>query len=106
MTDRSREWEDLTPEQQAALVEFGNRLAEGMRNLADAFNQLTAAAVETSRNIEALTAVRDGAAFVLDGDIPWTVTDDPIMTGEPYHDHGDDGPCGPECATTTTGEPL
>lgn len=59
MSDYPSKWEELTPEQQAALVEFGKRLAEGMRKLADAFNQLTAAAVEAHRQVEAARAAWD-----------------------------------------------
>lgn len=76
MTDYPRKWEELTPEQQAALVEFGKRLAVGMRQLADAFSALTAAAVEAQRQVEPLGLMRETAPFVLDGDIPWVVEDD------------------------------
>jgi hypothetical protein len=37
--------DDLTPEQQAALVEFGNRFVEGMGKLAEALRRCTAAAL-------------------------------------------------------------
>lgn len=47
---------DLTPEQQAAMVEFGKRLVQGMRKLADAFNQLAAAAVKANDQVEAARA--------------------------------------------------
>jgi hypothetical protein len=76
MSDIPPKWEELTPEQQAALVEFGQRFAEGLRKLADAFNALTAAAVEAHRQVEALGLMGETAPFVLDGDIPWVVEDD------------------------------
>lgn len=59
MSDYPRTWQELTPEQQAALVEFGKRLAEGMRQLADAFNALTTAAVEAHHQVETARAAWD-----------------------------------------------
>lgn len=80
MSEIPRKWEELTPEQRAALVEFGKRLAAGMRQLADAFSALTAAAAEAQRQVEPLGLMGETAPFVLDGDIPWVVEDDDAAT--------------------------
>lgn len=95
MTDYPRKWEDLTPEQQEAVREFWQQLAENMRQMSHAFLAIASACVEAVRNIEAVDWKP--------GD--WAVSDDPIMTGKPYHDHGDDSPCGPDCAPSTPGDP-
>lgn len=95
MTDYPRKWEDLTPEQQEAMREFWQQLAANMRKMAEAFAEIVTACAEAVRTIEASNWKA--------GD--WTLTDDPIITGEPYHDHGDDGPCGPDCAPSTPGDP-
>lgn len=53
MSDYPRKFDELTPEQHAALVELGRKMAEHMQSLAEAFSQLAAACVEAQRNIEA-----------------------------------------------------
>jgi anti-sigma regulatory factor (Ser/Thr protein kinase) len=85
-----RQWEDLTPEQQAAFIEFarefGRRLAEQMQQLEVAFRNLATVCAEAARNVEAMgSAVRDDGAFVLEGDIPW-VADDVDATPTPDGD--------------------
>lgn len=54
MTDYPRKWEDLTPEQQAAVTEFWQQLAENMRNLREAFANIVTACADAVRSIEAV----------------------------------------------------
>lgn len=53
MTD-PREWEELTPEQQAALVEFGRLFVEHIEAITEAFQQFGAACAEATHTIEAI----------------------------------------------------
>lgn len=46
--------QELTPEQQAALVELGRKMVESMRVLVETFEQFGAACVEAYANIEAV----------------------------------------------------
>lgn len=53
MSDHPPQWDELTPEQQATLVEFGRHLVEHMQAMADAMQRFAAAAAEAARQIEA-----------------------------------------------------
>lgn len=86
MSNEPAKLDDLTTEQQAALVEFAERFTEGLHQLADAFKAIGTAAIEANRQVQAVGAMRETAPFVLDGDIPWAVEDDdatPTPDGDP-----------------------
>lgn len=54
MTDYPRKWEDLTPEQQEAMREFWQQLADNMRKMAEAFAEIVTACAAAVRSIEAV----------------------------------------------------
>lgn len=59
MTDRPREYDELTPEQHAALVELGRKLAEYMQEISDAFATFITACAAAQRAIEAMPDLKN-----------------------------------------------